>query len=155
MALLKEKAAGAAKKGPNRVRMLTETKGDCLLKLFEESLGQWKSAGPMLFEPFAYESLKSANEKVFGMNGLASYRLQDADMLISLGADFVETWLSPIEYAVKFKAMHALKNGKKGLFFHVGPYESVTAANADIWMPLNFPAAAMFLQKRFEKETSS
>jgi anaerobic selenocysteine-containing dehydrogenase/Fe-S-cluster-containing dehydrogenase component len=135
MALLKEKAQKAANKGRNRVRMLTETEGDCLLKLFTASLGQWNSNGPMVFEPFAYESLKSANEKVFGMDALVSYRLQDADMLISFGADFVETWLSPIEYAEKFKAMHALKNGEKGLFFHVSPYESVTAANADIWMP--------------------
>jgi len=135
MALLKEKAASAAKKGPNRVRMLTDAEGECLLKLFVASLARWNSDGPVVFEPFAYESLKSANEKVFGVNALASYHLQDADMLISFGADFVETWLSPIEYAEKFKAMHALKNGKKGLFFHVSPYQSVTAANADIWMP--------------------
>jgi anaerobic selenocysteine-containing dehydrogenase/Fe-S-cluster-containing dehydrogenase component len=134
MALLKEKAADAAKKGPNRVRMLTDIEGECLLGLFEASLGQWNSAGPLVFEPFAYEALKSANKKIFGINGLVSYHLQDADMLISFGADFVETWLSPIEYAEKFKAMHALKNGKKGLFFHVSPYQSVTAANADIWM---------------------
>jgi anaerobic selenocysteine-containing dehydrogenase/Fe-S-cluster-containing dehydrogenase component len=135
LALIKEKAKQAAKKGPNRVRMLTETEGECLLKLFAASLDRWNSDGPVVFEPFAYESLKSANETVFGMNALASYHLQDADVLISFGADFVETWLSPIEYAEKFKAMHAMKNGKKGLFFHVGPYESVTAANADIWMP--------------------
>lgn len=135
LALLKDKAAGASKKGPNRIRMLTEIEGESLLKLFAQSLEKWRSSGPLVFEPFAYESLKSANEKVFGLNGLVSYHLQDADMLVSFGADFLETWLSPVEYAQKFKDMHALKNGKKNLFFHISPYQSLTAANADQWMP--------------------
>ncbi len=135
VALLKEKAAGAVTKGPNRVRMLTEIEGESLLKLFAQSLEKWRSSGPLVFEPFAYESLKSANEKVFGLNGLVSYHLQDAHMLVSFGADFLETWLSPVEYAQKFKDMHALKNGGKNLFFHISPYQSLTAANADQWMP--------------------
>ena len=135
LALLKDQAAGAAKKGPNRVRMLTEIEGESLLKLFTQSLEKWRSSGPLVFEPFAYESLKSANETVFGLNGLVSYHLQDADMLVSFGADFLETWLSPVEYAQKFKDMHALKNGGKNSFFHISPYQSLTAANADLWMP--------------------
>ena len=135
LSLLKDKASGAAKKGLNRIRMLTEIEGESLLKLFSQSLEKWQSSGPLVFEPFAYESLKSANEKVFGLNGLVSYNLQDADMLVSFGVDFLETWLSPVEYAQKFKAMHALKNGKKNLFFHISPYQSLTAANADQWMP--------------------
>jgi anaerobic selenocysteine-containing dehydrogenase/Fe-S-cluster-containing dehydrogenase component len=135
LALLKEKASGAAIKGPDRVRMLTQIEGESLLKLFAQSLEKWRSSGPLVFEPFAYESLKSANEKVFGLSGLVSYNLQDADTLISFGADFLETWLSPVEYAQKFKDMHGLKNGGKNLFFHVSPYQSLTAANADQWMP--------------------
>jgi molybdopterin-containing oxidoreductase family iron-sulfur binding subunit len=135
LTLLKDKAAGAAKKGTNRVRMVTEVEGECLLNLFAASLSQWKSSGPLVFEPFAYESLKAANEKAFGVSGLVSYNIQDADLLISFGADFLETRLSPVEYAIKFKAMHAVRNGEKGLFFHVSPYQSLTAANADQWMP--------------------
>jgi len=135
LALLKDKAAGAVKKGPDRVRMLTEIEGECLLNLFTQSLEKWRSSSPLVFEPFAYESLKSANETVFGIDGLVSYHLQDADMLVSFGADFLETWLSPVEYAQKFKGMHALKNGEKHLFFHISPYQSLTAANADQWMP--------------------
>lgn len=135
LAMLKEKATEAANKGTNRVRMLTQIEGESLLNLFAQSLEKWQSSGPMVFEPFAYESLRSANEKVFGLNGLIAYNLQDADMLISFGADFLETWLSPVEYAQKFKDMHALKDGGKNLFFHISPYQSLTAANADQWMP--------------------
>jgi len=133
--LLKDRAADAAQKGSDRVRMLTEIEGESLLKLFTESLEKWRSSPPLVFEPFAYESLKAANEKAFGLKGLFSYNMENADMLVSFGADFLETWLSPVEYTQKFKTMHALKNGEKGLFFHVSPFQSLTAANADIWIP--------------------
>ncbi|NQU63803.1 MAG: 4Fe-4S dicluster domain-containing protein, partial [SAR324 cluster bacterium] len=41
------------------------------------------------------------------------------------------TWLSPVEYAGKFKAMHGIQNGHKSIFIHIGPFMSLTAANAD------------------------
>jgi molybdopterin-containing oxidoreductase family iron-sulfur binding subunit len=98
--------------------MLTEVVGESLLALFSDALNRWNARGPMVYEPFSYESLKTANEKVFGQNGLVSYRMQEADILVSFGADFLETWLSPVEYAHKFKSMHAFKNGQKVPFYH-------------------------------------
>ena len=133
--LLKETAQSAMKKpGINRVRMLSEIAGDNLLELFIKALGEWWSDGPMIFEPFAYESLKSANKEIFNFNGLPSYHMEKADLLVSFGADFLETWLSPVEYARKFKAMHSTGSRDKGLFFHISPYQSLTGANADCWM---------------------
>jgi anaerobic selenocysteine-containing dehydrogenase/Fe-S-cluster-containing dehydrogenase component len=135
--LLKDKAWTASQKGPNRVRMLTEVVGNSLLTLFSAALKNWNAQGPLIYEPYGYEALKTANEKVFGLNGLPSYHMDRADVLVSFGADFLETWLSPIEYAWKFKAMHAIADNKKGLFFHVGPYQSLTGANADYWLACN------------------
>jgi anaerobic selenocysteine-containing dehydrogenase/Fe-S-cluster-containing dehydrogenase component len=136
-ALLKNKTHAASRKGPERIRMLTEVIGESLLALFTDALNSWSAQGPLVFEPFAYESLKSANEKVFGRNELASYRMQEADMLVSFGADFLETWLSPVEYAAKFKTMHALKEGQKIPFYHLSSVQSLTGANADYWMACN------------------
>ncbi len=135
--LLKTKANDAAQNGPDRVRMLTETVGDSLMSLFTATLQNLNSQPPLVFEPFAYESLKTANEKVFGVDGLVSYRMDQADILVSFGADFLETWLSPVEYAWKFKAMHAIKDGKKNPFFQISPYQSLTGANADHWLSCN------------------
>ena len=136
-ALLKYKTQDAAQNGPDRVRMLTEVIGESLLALFSNALNKWNAQAPFVYEPFAYESLKTANEKVFGQNGLVSYRMQQADVLVAFGADFLETWLSPIEYAWKFKTMHTVKAGQKSPFFHVSPVESLTGANADYWMACN------------------
>ncbi len=133
-ALLRGKAGRAAKKGDNRVRMFTEVPGGPQMKLLSKALEQWRSPPPLVFEPYAYESLKSANEAVFGIGGLPSYHMDKADFLVSFGADFLETWLSPVEYSIKFKEMHAIKQGRKALFFHVSPYESLTGTNADRWI---------------------
>ncbi|KPJ78038.1 MAG: hypothetical protein AMJ54_05600 [Deltaproteobacteria bacterium SG8_13] len=132
--MLLEKTAQAAGSGDNRVRMVTEVIGDTLLQLCTETLTQYKSAPPLVFEPLGYESLKSANEIVFGVRGLPSYRMQQADLLIAFGADFLDTWLSPVEYARKFMQMHALDGGGKGRFFFVSPYQTLTGANADLWL---------------------
>jgi molybdopterin-containing oxidoreductase family iron-sulfur binding subunit len=127
------KVQDAIKKGKDRVRIVTETVGESLLKLMGASLDNWGSSEPIIFEPYGYEALKEANLQVFGIEGLPSYLLDKADFLLSFGADFVETWLSPVEYARKFKEMHGLKGSDKSLFFHVSPYQSITGANADLW----------------------
>jgi molybdopterin-containing oxidoreductase family iron-sulfur binding subunit len=132
--ILKTKANAAADASPNRIRMLSEVVGNSLEKLFNESLQQWGSDGPLFYEAFAYESLRAANKAIFNIDGLPSYRIDGADVLIGFGADFLESWLSPVEYARKFKSMHALRDGRKGQFFHISPTMSLTAANADFWM---------------------
>jgi len=132
--ILKVRAAAAALKGANRVRMLTETVGSSLMNLFTATLQNLNSQPPLVFEPYAYESLKTANAKVFGIDGLVSYHMDRADILVSFGADFLETWLSPVEYAWKFKGMHELKNGSKNLFFQISPCQTLTGANADHWL---------------------
>jgi molybdopterin-containing oxidoreductase family iron-sulfur binding subunit len=131
-ALLQEKLRTAAKAGG--VRVVTEVVGESLSALLGESLERWSSPPPLVFEPFAYEALKTANRMAFGVDGLVSYRLDQADLLVSLGADFLETWLSPVEYARQFKAMHGLQAGRKGYFAHIAPCQSLTAANADLWL---------------------
>jgi molybdopterin-containing oxidoreductase family iron-sulfur binding subunit len=135
--LLMERFGAAAGRGPGRVRLVSEVVGETLLGLMQETMGRAKSAAPILFEPYAYELQKTASAKVFGVDGLPSYRMEQADLLVSFGADFLETWLSPVEYARKFKGMHALKNGRKGFFAHVAPYQSLTGANADLWVSCN------------------
>jgi anaerobic selenocysteine-containing dehydrogenase/Fe-S-cluster-containing dehydrogenase component len=132
--LISQQIAQASAEGPDRVAMLTETAGDALLAIFDAVLKHSASKRALVFEPFAFESLKSAHKLALGQPILPGYRMERADMLVGFGADFLETWLSPVEYARKFKAMHAFANGGKGRFVHISAYQSLTAANADQWL---------------------
>jgi anaerobic selenocysteine-containing dehydrogenase/Fe-S-cluster-containing dehydrogenase component len=58
-----------------------------------------------------------------------------ADLLIAFGADFLETWGSPVDYAHQFAAMHAYrKGGTRGRFVWVGPHRPLTGLAADLWL---------------------
>ena len=133
-ALIRKKADAAKENGRGRIAMFTETVGQTQLDLFTTVLRHFGGNAPVVFEPYAYEALKAAHAQLFGSPMLPSLRLDQADLLVGFGADFLETWLSPVEYARKFKAMHGFKDGRKGLFIQVSPFQSLTGANADRWI---------------------
>ncbi|MBV9775305.1 MAG: 4Fe-4S dicluster domain-containing protein [Gemmatimonadetes bacterium] len=58
----------------------------------------------------------------------------DTDLLVAFGADFLETWGSPLDYQWQFKQMHAYRNGRRGKFVWVGPHRPLTGLNADQWI---------------------
>ncbi len=132
--IIRRKTAAAARKGPERIQFWTDVMGAPLYDLAAETMGGWNASPPAVYEPFGYDALKAANETLFGIDGLFAYRMEGADVLVSFGADFLETWLSPMSYARQFKTMHGMRKGRKGLFFHVGPFQSLTGANADAWV---------------------
>ncbi len=150
-AVLKEKMQESSRAGTNRIKMLTGMASDPLLSLFSTVLKDFNSTPAALYEPYSHDSLRNAHQALFSMGVLPSFHMEKADVILSFGADFIETWLSPVEYIRKFKSMHALKNGKKGLFIHAGPYMSLTGANADKFLLLaagKEPVVAMGLIRR-------
>ncbi|HEU0014083.1 MAG TPA: 4Fe-4S dicluster domain-containing protein [Longimicrobium sp.] len=58
----------------------------------------------------------------------------DADLLVSFGADFLETWGSPVDYAWQFSQVRSYRNGTRGRFAWVGPHRPLTGLNADLWI---------------------
>ena len=88
----------------------------------------------VLYEPISYEPLKQAAGDVFGTDDIPAYRLDKADFILSFGADFLETWLSPVEYARQYADFRAKAFEEGGGFVFVGPRLSLTAANADRWV---------------------
>ncbi len=54
------------------------------------------------YEALSEAPLREAARIAFGRNVLPSYDLSDARCVISFGADFLETWLSPVEHTQGF-----------------------------------------------------
>jgi anaerobic selenocysteine-containing dehydrogenase/Fe-S-cluster-containing dehydrogenase component len=119
-----------------RIIFLSELITGTLKDLIKHWLGRVGSGELIPYEPFSYEPLQNANQIVFGMKGIPTYRIDRADFLISFGAPFLETWLSNVEYARQFADFHAVRETGKNLFVYVGPRFSMTAANADEWIPV-------------------
>ena len=85
------------------------------------------------YEPFAYEPIRRANERVFGHADLPHYDFGRADLLVSFGADFLETFGSPVGYARDHAGQRRVRNGRKARFVQIEPRLSMTGASADTW----------------------
>jgi molybdopterin-containing oxidoreductase family iron-sulfur binding subunit len=134
-ALMCQKAQAAACPGKGRVALVTGCVGESLLDLMTRAMTALDSPAPFVYEPLALETLREANRRIFGVDGLVGYRLEAADRIVSLGADFLDTWLSPVEYARHFKQAHAVTDNTKAVLVQVSPFQNVTGANADRWIP--------------------
>jgi len=102
------------------------------MKDFTTSHGQ---EDPLIYEAFNYESIRKANQELYGRNLIPRYQIENSDLIISFSADFLETWLSPVEYARAFGAFHSLKKNKIGKYIYIGASETLSAANADRFIP--------------------
>jgi molybdopterin-containing oxidoreductase family iron-sulfur binding subunit len=85
-------------------------------------------------EPFGYEAMRAANRLSFGRDAIPYHAFEDAEVVLSFGADFLETWLSNVNHARGFATMHTFRDGRAGTFIHVEPRQSLTAASADEWV---------------------
>ena len=82
----------------------------------------------------ARATLSKAAESMLGQEGMPFFDLANADLTFSFGANFLETWLSPVAYTRGFAKMR--KREKRGYLVHFEPRMSQTAAKADEWIPL-------------------
>ncbi len=82
----------------------------------------------------ARATLVKAAESMLGGIGLPFFDLAGADVTLSFGANFLETWLSPVAYTREFSKMR--KEEKRGYLVQFEARMSQTAAKADEWVPL-------------------
>ncbi len=89
------------------------------------------------YEPFAFEALREGNRLAFGTGAIPWYDFADARYIVSFGADFMETWLSPVGFQNGFTRAHAFESGRDGSmakFVSVAPRLSLTGMSADEWI---------------------
>ncbi len=114
-----------------KVAILSDLQTGALAEVMERFAAAFGSSRVLCYEPFNYEPLRVAHDALFGLPVVPAYDLESCEFIISFGADFLETWVSPVEYARQFAQMHSLREGKVGRMVYVGPRFSMTAANAD------------------------
>src|SRR5262249_29347368 len=107
------KAGEGGKAGKGRaVAIVTQPENGSRAVLFDR-WGQSVGARPRVtFEPFGYEAIRAANRQVFGRDAVPYYAFEDAEVVLSFGADFIETWLSNVGYARGFARSHGFAEGR-------------------------------------------
>jgi len=85
------------------------------------------------YETIENTNLQAAVKYVFGQEVLPDFDIANAGYVLSFGADFLNTWLSPVRFA---KAYGEFRQGdrERGTLVHVDSRFSMTGANADEWV---------------------
>ena len=120
------KAVGNILKKRGRIAFISDLQTgslDALMRAWSTALG----ARYVVYEPINYESIKAVNGGV-----VPAFNIADSDYLISCSADFLETWISPVEFANAFRTMRNIEDGTRAGFAYIGPRVSMTAASADV-----------------------
>ncbi len=79
---------------------------------------------------------RKAAEIAFGWQGAPVYEIQDATFVLSIGADFLGGWASPVFYSRRFGHMRRGRPGLRGRLVHAESRFSQTAWSADQWLPV-------------------
>ncbi len=101
------------------------------LALIQDFLKNFPEGAHVSFDPLVPEEIGIAQELVYGENLTPHYRFDRAQYILSFGADFLGTWLSPVEFAKDFSELRKVDTGKMSRFVAVESTLSMTGQNAD------------------------
>ena len=124
-------------KNAQRLFLVSDLQTGTLAEIMQQFHAALGLPGAVAFyEAFDYGALRAANEKLFGRAAIPRYRLAECDLILSFGTDFLEAWLSNVEFAWQFAQMHHRGPQYEGRMIYVGPRLSMTAANADHFLQI-------------------
>ncbi len=89
------------------------------------------------FEALSNATYQAAVKNVFDQELLPDLDIGNANFLLSFGADFLSTWVSPTRWSTGFGEMRDAETGSgRGTFVQIDSRFSMTAANADKWLSI-------------------
>ena len=133
--MLAAKLREARQRGSGRVAWIGELVTGSMDRLIRDWLEMMNGGRRVLFEPFDYEPLRRAAEMVTGRREVPRYRLDRADLVLSFGAEFLDTWLSHVEFAREYADLRRRREDASGASCVVlAPRASMTGLNADRWV---------------------
>jgi anaerobic selenocysteine-containing dehydrogenase len=126
---------------PSEISFLMGMAPDHLFDLVSDLAGAVGAPAPVRFGALSmFESratLSQAAENLLGQAGMPFFDLANADIVLSFGANFLETWLSPVAYTRDFAKMRRGNPNRRGHFIQFESRMSQTASRADEWIPLH------------------
>lgn len=124
------KVSEALKNGKKKLCLSGALSGatDDLLEEFCGKLGIERSVHELLGQ----NGVAKASEIVYGVQGIPRFSFDKAEVVLNFGSDFLETWVSPCEFARGWA--DGRKAEKPLRLVHVEPRLSLTGANADLWL---------------------
>ncbi len=104
-----------------------------LQNCINEFLVKYAGSSHIVYDSSSSSAILEANFKSFNVKALPTYDFLKANVIVSFGADFLGTWLSPIQFSKDYSVNRKVSKDKKTMSRHY-QFEtsmSLTGANAD------------------------
>ncbi len=118
----------------NRVCLLSQGVRGNLAQLFERFMGQLGSERLLHYDFDHPHTLYEANNRFFGEKNLPYYDLKNTRFLLSFGADFLGSWISPVHHSLGYGDSRQGRPDIRGQFVQIEPRMSLSGAAADEWI---------------------
>lgn len=127
-------ALDRAKSQSKAVRVVTSTVTSPTLQAHIAAfVKQFSDGRHIVLDPVSHSAILDAHQQTYGNRVLPHYRFDRAATIVSFGADFLGTWISPVEFTVGWSTRRAPQSNKPEMSHHV-QFESrmsLTGSNAD------------------------
>lgn len=139
--LLADKMKQAAQAGRKNVYLSGRTSGSLSVLLDEFCRAAGVERLPE-YEAYSHANLREAYRLLFGRREIPAYNIENSDFLLTLGADLLETFISPVNYGVQLQRARQRQPGFH--WIHLEPHASLTGFKAGQRLTLK-PGSEPFL----------
>lgn len=130
--------ASAASAGKKIVLLTGTISSPATLALIEEFLRKFSGAKHVIYDTVSAKAIREANRQSFGTAVVPSYRIDQADRIVAIQADFLGSWLSPVEFTRQYVSRRKIKPGvEPSRHVQIESDFSLTGSNADLRIPIS------------------
>lgn len=116
----------------------------------------YPSLNHVTYEPISVSAVIEANIRSFGADAIPDYKFEEADLVVGFNADFLGTWIFPLNYAPRYIQRRKLTEGQKSMSYHV-QFETnltITGSKADKRVPIRAADEKLLLAATYAKLAS-
>ncbi|MBK6263711.1 TAT-variant-translocated molybdopterin oxidoreductase [Marivirga sp. S37H4] len=117
-----------------QIRIVSNTvNSPSTLRVINEFANKFGNTQHIMYDAVSAQGMIKANESMFGVSGIPSYDFSKAKTIVSIGADFLGTWMSTIEFSKQYSKGRKVTSDKRDMsrHYHFESNLSLTGANAD------------------------
>ncbi len=138
-----ESAATAIAAAPDATTVVAGAPSGPLLGVWRRFATAVGAPPPVHWQPVDAAVEREAARLAFGESTRPAYDLARADYVVSVGAPFLDGWRSPVHFGASWAELTADRGGK---LVQVEARQSLTAANADDWLPVRPGSEGFFVR---------
>jgi molybdopterin-containing oxidoreductase family iron-sulfur binding subunit len=119
--------------GARRVRLVTHTvTGPAERHWIDRFLARFPEGRHVVYDALSHSAILDAHERTHGVRALPRYRFDQAEVVVAFDADFLGTWISPVEHTAGYAKSRELSSKTRfGWHLQLEPRMTITGGRAD------------------------